>query len=204
MTDIHVGQGFGRSMGLGKNPALLVVDLQLALTATDAPLGGGSISRSVDESVSLIRRASERGMSIIATATEYRADGADAGTFGLKARTPEIMVEGSKWVALDPRIAATPQMVVVRKNMPSAFFGTSMSMILTSRGIDTVIVAGCVTSGCVRATVVDAMSYGYRVIVAPECVGDRDMDAHEANLKDIARKYADVISKDELEARLWG
>ena len=92
--------------------------------------------------------------------------------------------------------------LVVRKNVPSAFFGTTLAPWLTHRGVQTLLVAGAVTSGCVRASVVDAMCWGFRPLVVTDCVGDRAMGPHEANLFDMQQKYADVMTRDEFLSRL--
>lgn len=200
--DIHTEQGFGRAVGFGRSPALLVVDFQRGLTAADGPLGGGNIGAAVEHTAGLMRRAADEHLPILIMKTEYRQDGADAGVFAMKARTPEILVNGSPHAALDARLPTTVESVVLVKKMPSAFFGTPLVMHLVTAQVDTLIIAGCVTSGCIRATVVDGMSLGYRVIVPEECVGDRDLDAHEASLLDIDRKYADVLPVSEVETWL--
>jgi maleamate amidohydrolase len=101
-------------------------------------------------------------------------------------------------------VQPAPGELVVRKTQASAFFGTGVAPWLTQRGVDTVVVAGCTTSGCVRATVVDALSWNYRTIVARDCVGDRAIGPHEANLFDMAQKYADVLDRDAIIAALQG
>ena len=103
------------------------------------------------------------------------------------------LLRGTRSVELDPRIAAANPDVVLMKSAPSIFFGTSAAAILTKERVDTVIVTGCITSGCVRASVIDAFSLGFRVMVPRDCVGDHDETAHAQNLKDVERRYADVI-----------
>ncbi len=109
---------------------------------------------------------------------------------------------GSRWVEIDPRIAPLPGEPVLTKLFASAFFGTELSSLLAAAGCDTSIVTGASTSGCVRATAVDALQHGYRPIVPREAVGDRNPDAHEANLYDIDAKYGDVVPVEEALARL--
>jgi maleamate amidohydrolase len=100
------------------------------------------------------------------------------------------------------QLTPNPDETILRKTQPSAFFGTGYAEQLRQRGVDTVIVAGCTTSGCVRATVVDAMSHDFRTIVARDCVGDRSVAAHDANLFDMEQKYADLMDADAIIARL--
>lgn len=201
-ADVHTEQGFGQEMGFGTSPAIVVVDFQRGLTDIDGPLAAPAISRAVDESVELLKLSSELGVATFVMRTEYRPDGSDAGVFGLKARTPSLLVQGSPWADLDDRLPRCERDIEIVKKMPSAFFGTPLLTMLTARRVDTVIVIGCVTSGCVRATAVDGMSYGYRVVIPAEGVGDRDDDAHDSSLRDLHRKYADVRPMEEVLAWL--
>ena len=108
------------------------------------------------------------------------------------------MVEGEPLADIVPELKPTPQDVVINKQYASAFFGSPLAALFTSQGIDTIVLTGCSTSGCVRATAVDSMQHGFRVIVPRECVGDRHPEPHEANLFDINSKYGDVVSKAEV------
>jgi maleamate amidohydrolase len=116
------------------------------------------------------------------------------------------LLAGTKAVELDPRIAAEEPDVVLAKTAPSIFFGTAAGAILTRNRVDTVIVTGCITSGCVRASIIDAFSLGFRVQVPEDCVGDQDEAAHRQNLKDVERRYADIIDADAAIAGIqrWG
>lgn len=201
-VDVHEQQGFGKTMGFGSRAAVIVVDFQRGLTEDgDGPLAAEPISKAVDRSLPVLETAADGGTLTVYTKTEYRPDGSDSGVFGLKVRTPGLLVEGSRWSELDPRLPLRDSDVVMVKKMPSAFFGTPLTMVLTAHRVDTVILVGCVTSGCIRATAVDAMSYGYRVIVPDAAVGDRDQAAHIMSLQDIQRKYGDVCSVEEV--RTW-
>jgi maleamate amidohydrolase len=108
------------------------------------------------------------------------------------------MVPGEPMADIVPELTPEPDDTIIIKQYASAFFGTSLAAMLTSQGIDTLIVTGCSTSGCIRATAVDGMQYGFRVIVPRQCVGDRHADPHEANLFDINSKYGDVVNKAEV------
>jgi len=134
---------------------------------------------------------------IYSTAT-YRGDLLDAGWFGVKVPSMKLLQEGSRAVEIDSRVARQPEDFVISEKMPSVFFGTNLTILLTRLQIDTLIVTGCTTSGCVRATVVDGCSSGYRVIVPRECVGDRAQVPHEVNLFDMDQKYADVVPLQEV------
>ena len=112
------------------------------------------------------------------------------------------LAEGSRWVEVDPRLRRRPTEILVNKKYASAFFGTALASTLNALRVDTLIVAGCTTSGCVRATVVDGLQYGLRVIVPRECVGDRAPGPHEANLVDIDGKYGDVMPLARVLAKL--
>jgi nicotinamidase-related amidase len=110
------------------------------------------------------------------------------------------LVVGSKWVEIDPRLERREDETVVLKKGPSAFFGTNLPSILISQHVDTIIMCGATTSGCIRATAIDLLQYGYPTLVPRECVGDRAQGPHEANLVDIQAKYADVVSVEEAQA----
>lgn len=194
-------QQFGGRVGFGRRPAVLVVDFFYGCT-DPAYLGGGTVGEAVDRTAALLRTARAAGVPVIYTVTQYRADGRDAGFFGVKVPLLRLLQEGSKAVEIDSRVAPFPEDHVVVKKMASAFFGTPLQGLLAGLGTDTVIVAGCTTSGCVRASVVDACSSGYRVIVPRECVGDRAPGPHEASLFDMDAKYADVAGLDDVLRRL--
>ena len=113
-----------------------------------------------------------------------------------------VLEPGSEWVEIDPRIAPAEGEQVLSKHFASAFFGTTLGNLLSTAGCDTVVVTGASTSGCVRATAVDALQHGYRVVVPREAVGDRNPTAHDANLYDIDTKYGDVVGLDDVVAHV--
>lgn len=201
--DIYREQQFGGRVGFGRRPALLVVDFFYGCT-DPAFLGGGSVGDAVDETAALLPAARAAGAPVIYTVTQYRRDGLDAGFFGVKVPLLKLLQEGSKAVEIDSRVAPEPGDHVMVKKMASAFFGTPLQGLLAALERDTVIVTGCTTSGCVRASVVDACSSGYRVIVPRECVGDRAPGPHEASLFDMDAKYADVVNAGEVLRYLGG
>ena len=201
--DIYLEQQFGGRVGFGRRPAVLVVDFFYGCT-DPAYLGGGSVGKAVDRTAALLPAARAAGAPIFYTVTQYRPDAADVGLFGVKVPLLKLLQEGSKAVEIDSRVAPSPEDHVIVKKMASAFFGTPLQGLLTALGRDTVIVTGCTTSGCVRATAVDACSSGYRVIVPRECVGDRAPGPHEASLFDMDAKYADVVGLEEVLRYLEG
>jgi nicotinamidase-related amidase len=198
-AQIYQRSGLGRRIGFGKRPALLIVDMQVGFTAPErSPLAGN-----LEGQVAAIRRLlgpmRAKGWPVVYTVVAYEADHqADAGLWTAKVPTLRHLKIGSDLVALDPRIARTPQDFLIVKQYPSAFFGTHLASTLTSMGIDTLIVTGATTSGCVRASVVDALSHGFRPIIPEESVGDRAQEPHEANLFDMDSKYGDVMPLAEV------
>src|ERR1700733_12390888 len=192
MSDIYAQRGYGsRPVGFGVKPAVVVVDFQRGFTESAFPMGGAPmVDAAVNNTVPLITAAKRAGLPVIACVIGY--DTPRAAPFWKAEPVLDLLV-GSKLVELDPRIAAAGPDVVLMKSAPSIFFGTPAAAILTKERVDTVIIAGCITSGCIRASVVDAFSLGFRVMVPHDCVGDHDEAAHAQNLKDVERRYADVI-----------
>ena len=150
----------------------------------------------------LLKAAREKEVPIIYTRVIYHPSGADGGLFVKKVPALRKMIEGEPLAEIVPELPPDPDDVILIKQYASSFFGTSLATMLTARGIDTLIITGCSTSGCVRATALDAMQYGFRPIVPRECVGDRHEGPHEANLFDINAKYGDVVSRDDVIDRL--
>jgi maleamate amidohydrolase len=198
-ADIYHRQGMGNRAGMGARPALVIVDF-VAGFADPAHFGGGNIGPAIAETVRLLAHARAKGWPVAHTRVVYADDGADAGVFTRKAPSLLKLTETSPLSQIVPELTPAPGEYIVRKQGASGFFGTSLAAWLTARGADTVVVTGCTTSGCVRATVVDAMQNNFRTIVATDCVGDRALGPHEANLFDMGQKYADLMTRAELEA----
>lgn len=193
---------FGGRSGFGARPALLVVDVNLGFTDPRSPL-----SCDLDGPVAAIARllgvSREAGVPIAYTTVSYGpGDRETAALFLSKVPGLRVLEEDSRYVAIDPRIAPQPGEPVFTKLFASAFFGTSLLSMLVAARVDTLIVAGASTSGCVRATVVDALQYGVRPVVPREAVGDRSEAAHDAALADIDQRYGDVVPVEEVLARL--
>jgi maleamate amidohydrolase len=195
-------EGFHGRSGGGQRPALVVVDVNVGFTDPASPL-----VCPLDEVVGAIQRllgeAREAGFPAIYTTVAYD-DAARRAAAVFIEKVPALLTleAGSPWVEIDPRIAPAEGEPVLVKCFASGFFGTALASILAAERCDTVIVTGASTSGCVRATALDALQHGYRVLVPREAVGDRNPAAHEANLYDLDTKYADVVSVDETIAYL--
>jgi maleamate amidohydrolase len=192
MSDIYEQRGYGtRPQGVGAKLGVVVVDFQRGFIDPAFPMGGAKmVDDAVNNTVPVIAAAKRAGLPVIACVNGYHS--ARAAPHWKVAPVMDLLA-GSALVELDSRIAAAGPDVVLMKSAPSIFFGTSAAAILTRERVDTVIVTGCITSGCVRASVIDAFSLGFRVMVPHDCVGDHDQVAHEQNLKDVERRYADVI-----------
>ena len=201
-ADLYAERGFGRRSGSGTRPALVVVDLLLGFTDPESPLWCDA-DAAVAATAALLAAAREANAPVAFTTTEYDDAGAEiAAAFLAKVPALRTLAPGTRWPRVDDRIAPRPAEPVLRKLFASAFFGTPLASMLAAHGVDTVIVTGASTSGCVRATVVDALQHGYRVVVPREAVADRAAGPHEAALFDVDAKYGDVVALEEALAVL--
>ena len=199
--DLYESQGIGSQfVGFGEHAAVIVVDYQLAFTR--GALAGDFPEAELRATARLCDAARALGAPVIYTVCAYEADLSDAGPFGVKCPGLVACTRGTDGCEVDPLVAPRAGDAVLQKQQPSAFFGTDVHHRLTVAGVDTVIVCGTTTSGCVRATVVDGMSLGYRVIVPIEAVADRASTPHDQALFDMGRKYADVIPERDVLAAL--
>lgn len=195
-------EGFHGRAGFGRRPALLVVDVNVGFTDPASPLAC-ELEDVVAAIGRLLEEARRAELPVVYTTVSYgEGDKVAAAAFIDKIPALLTLEAGSRWVEIDPRLAPEPGEPVLNKLFSSAFFGTPLSSLLVAARCDSVIVTGASTSGCVRATVVDALQHGYRPIVPRDAVGDRNAAAHEANLYDIDTKYGDVVSVDEVVAHL--
>jgi maleamate amidohydrolase len=190
-------EGFGGRGGFGRCPALAVIDMTLGFTDPESPLAC-DLEGPISEIQKLLRAARRAEIPIVFTTVAYReSDKLTAAAFIDKVPALLSLQAGTRWAEIDPRIAPRETEPVLNKLFASGFFGTGLSSLLIAAGIDTLIITGASTSGCVRATAVDALQYGFSPIVPSEAVGDRNPDAHDANLYDIDAKYGDVILVQE-------
>ncbi len=193
---------FDTSVGFGARPALLVIDFMRAYTDESSPFFAQGVVEAVAETVALLQAARENAIPVLHTRVAFHPSGIDGGLFVRKVPALRKLVAGEPMGEIDPLVAPRESELVIVKNYASSFFGTSLAATLTSLGIDTLILAGCSTSGCIRASAIDGMQHGFRVIVPRECVGDRHQEPHDSNLFDINAKYGDVVSRAEVVAYL--
>ncbi|OBR06360.1 N-carbamoylsarcosine amidase [Colletotrichum higginsianum IMI 349063] len=211
-TDSYAASGYGNRMGWGPRPALLLVDICKAYWTPGSPLdlsANPSAAAVPNSAARLLRTAREGGVPVIWTAVEYTdANMADAGLFWLKAKTLAVWQVGgalhaqglADWVGVD--LTPRDDEPVVKKKYASGFFGTTLAMELRCRNVDTVVICGVSTSGCVRATALDAMQHGFRPMVVGDACGDRSEEIQRANLFDLDSKYADVVTEEDALAHL--
>ena len=193
---------FDGRLGFGRKPALLIVDFLAAYTEPASPLYAPTAMAAVCQTAELREIAWASGLPVVFTRVLYDRSGLDGGLFVQKVPVLRGMIEGAPLAAFVPDLEPGATDIVIVKQYASAFFGTSLASMLTAQGVDTVVICGVSTSGCVRATAVDAMQHGFRPIVPRECVADRHEGPHEANLFDINAKYGDVMGVDEVIAGL--
>ncbi len=202
--EFYAARGFGTRVGFGSRPALLVIDMTLAFCDPSYKVGA-DLTPTIEAIAPLLEVSRASDIPVYYTTIAYRADGADGGVFVEKVPSlRELLLDDPATSEFDLRIAPADGDTVIAKKYPSAFFGTSLASMLVARGVDTLVLSGCSTSGCIRATAIDAVSNGYRVIVPAEAVADRVPGPHYANLFDIDAKYGDVLPLAEVLERLAG
>ncbi|MBI1250998.1 MAG: isochorismatase family protein [Alphaproteobacteria bacterium] len=187
-------RAFDGALAFGRKPALLMVDFVQAYFEPSSPLYAG-VDDARDAARRLLSRARDKGVMRVFTRVLYAPDGADGGVFFKKVPALRNFVEGSSHAAWAEGLEPIAGEIIVTKQYPSAFFGTSLAATLTAAGVDCVLITGLTTSGCVRASCVDACSHGFAPFVVREACGDRHATPHEANLFDMQAKYAEVISE---------
>jgi len=190
-------RGFGGRVGFGDRPGLLVIDMARAFCDPAYKVGSDQ-TPAVEAIAELLEAARAARVPVYFTTIAYLPDGRDGGWFVKKLPAlMELQLDDPAVMEIDPRIAPAADDTVILKKYASAFFQTHLASMLVTEAIDTLIVTGCSTSGCVRATVIDGVSHGYRVIVPREAVSDRAEGPHLANLFDIDSKYGDVVPLSE-------
>ena len=204
MSDLgadYARAGFGGRLPFGRRPALLVVDVVQAYTAKDSPLYAG-VETALASTLRLIEAARAAGAPVVYTRVVYQAGGLDGGLFYLKVPALKLFDAGSPHGGFCEGIAPRPDEVVVTKQYASAFFGTSLASTLRARQVDTLVLCGFSTSGCVRASALDALQNGFAPFLVAEACGDRDARVQDANLFDLQAKYAEVVGESFAIARL--
>ena len=199
--EVYAAAGLGQSVTLGSHPVVLVVDFSCGFTDPECTLGA-DMSAAVEATRRLLDAARGKGLPVIFTTIGYEPSLKDGGLWLQKVPALGDLQIGGKWVEIDPRLEPRDDETIVMKKGASGFFGTNLASILVSQGVDSVVLCGATTSGCVRGTAVDLLQYGWPTIVPRECVADRAQAPHEANLFDIQAKYADVVSVEDALAYL--
>ncbi len=194
--EIYERARLGQSVTPGIRPAVLVVDLSRGFTDPECVMGA-DLSAVVEATERVLFTARAGEVPVIFTTIGFESNLKDGSLWLQKAPALAELQIGGKWVEIDPRLKRREDETVILKKGASAFFGTNLPSILVSQGVDTVILCGATTSGCIRATAIDLIQYGYPTLVPRECVGDRAQGPHEANLIDIQAKYADVVSVED-------
>ena len=204
-TSVYERAGMTNRLGFGKRPALIVVDMQVGFTDQELSPIGANLDAQIAVINRLIGEARPKAVPVLFAAIGYTNTDPGNGVLWMeKIPTLRLLKVGDPLFEIDPRLERREGDIVIVKQCASAFFGATLQAVLTAKGIDTLIVTGCVTSGCIRATVVDAISHGFRPIVPAEAVGDRAEGPHEANLFDMNSKYGDVVPLDEVIDYLKG
>jgi maleamate amidohydrolase len=196
-AEVYDRAGFGRRVERGAHPAVVVVDFTYGFTDPQYPTAA-DMSAPVAATARLLAAFRERELPVVFTTIAYDGGQVASLTWLKKATGMRALRLGTRLVDVDGRLAPRPDEHVVVKTGASAFFGTDLAAYLASCRVDTLVVTGATTSGCVRATVVDAVQYGYPTLVPADCVADRAPGPHEANLFDINEKYGDVVDAEDV------
>lgn len=207
MSDLqadYLQAGFGTRLGWGSRPALLVVDMCRAYVDDQAPLYAAAAADAYRNADRLATAARRQGRPVVFTRVEYAAGGVDGGHFFRKVPALRCFESGNPLAEFTDLVRPTSGDVIVTKQYASAFFGTSLAATLNALDVDTVVIAGVSTSGCVRASALDALQHGFVPIVVADACADRDPQPHDSNLFDLQAKYADVVTMDDALAHLGG
>lgn len=202
LEDDYASAGFDGHLPFGTKPALLIVDVVMAYLDPASPLyagagAGAGVEDALAANIALAAAARAAGVPVVFTRVAYAADGSDGGLFHRKVPALRCFAAGSPLGAFPPGLRPEPGDTIVTKQHASAFFATPLAPTLVARRVDTVLVTGFSTSGCVRATALDALQHGFAPFVVSDACGDRDRRPHDASLFDLSRKYAEVVGLDE-------
>lgn len=187
--------GFHQPIGLGRRPAVVVIDMQYTYTDPSSAVGSSRLQPTINSVQKLLKVARRRKIPVLYVTTKHRRDGLDMGLLQRKIKfLHRHLIEGTRWVEIDEQVKPKPGDFMIVKKTTDAFSYTPLDLILRNLGVDTLLITGCSTSACIRATVESAHKLGYRPIIPMECTNDRDSEAHEYHLFDMNAKYADVLS----------
>jgi maleamate amidohydrolase len=198
MEDVYREMGYeAHKIGFGERPGIIVVDFQTGFTDPQYPLGGRPlVMRALENTAKLLPVARSKKIPIASCYTAYKSE-RDMPYWKITAVVEQFRY-GHPCTQLDPRIYDPKYDFVVCKTGPSIFFNTPVVSYFIKQRVDTVIVTGCNTSGCIRGSTIESFTYGFRTVVPEDCVGDLDEQPHKDNLRDIGRRYADISSLDEI------
>lgn len=191
-------RGYQSAVGAGRTPAVLVIDFSRAFTGGRSEFPGGDFSEEVRQTLRILDEARRGSAPVVFTTIAYDEPARDAGLWGRKVPWLAHCRSGTDMVEIDPALEVRPGETLIVKKFPSAFYGTKLDAVLVARDVDTLIVTGCTTSVCIRATAIDAMQRGYRTLIAAEAVGEFNRELHAVHLADLNARYADVVSVDEV------
>jgi len=194
---LYAKKGLGSRVGWGARPAVIVVDVTNGFTDSDSPVGA-DLTEVIAETNRVLAVARSSGVPVIFTSIAYEDPDVEGGHWVRKIPALRVLRKGTPAVEVDVRLNRKPSEPVIYKCYTSSFFGTHLQALLQHLGVDTVVLCGTSTSGCIRATACDAVQLGFRCIVPESAVGDRAEAPHRANLFDIDSKYADVVSMPEV------
>ncbi len=193
--DIYRKQNMGNASGIGSRCGLVLVDFVNGFVDENL-FGGPHIEAAANATVPLLAAFRKAGLPVVHTRVVFADDGSNKNVFCMKVPPLLTLTEKAPASQIVPQLAPIDGEWVLRKVSASAFFSTGLSEWLHLRGVDTAVIVGCTTSGCVRASVIDAMQFNFRTVVIEDCVGDRAIEPHDANLFDMRQKYADVMTRD--------
>ena len=198
LTTDYDRAGFNGALAFGKRPALIIVDACRAYVDPDSPLYAGSAAQAaLENNVRLRAVAREKNVLVVFTAVEYADGGVDGGLFFRKVPALKHFIRGRPMAEFMPQLTPDGGDILITKQYPSAFFGTALAPMLTTLGVDTVLITGYSTSGCVRASTLDALCHGFAPFVVEDACADRAPGPHEANIFDLQAQYAEILNTDE-------
>lgn len=204
MSDDYARRSYGElEVGFGQKPGIVVVDFMLAFTDPRYPLGGAPlVMRAFENTIRLLDVARRHGVPVATCNTTYMSE-REMPYWKIRA-VRDTFLHDHPGAPIDPRVYDPAYDLAVVKKGPSIFFNTDVADYFTKERVDTVIVTGCNTSGCIRASAIDAFSYRYRTIIPEDCVGDIEEQPHRDNLRDLGRRYADITDLDTVLGQLEG
>jgi maleamate amidohydrolase len=197
LEEDYANAGFGGVLPFGKRPALLIIDVVMAYLDKQSPLYAG-VEDALAANERMLAAFRKAGRPVIFTNVLYQAGGLDGGMFFKKVPALKAYLPGSPYIEFPPTLQPIEGELVISKQYPSAFFGTSLASTLNAARVDTVVIGGFSTSGCVRASALDAVQHGFAPFVVREACGERDPRPHEANLFDIQAKIGEVVSESDV------